>query len=109
MTVMPAVAFGKPTALAVIVVEPAETALTGTETAAELGANATVAGTVATFGSAEFRLTARPLADAGTVRLRVRFWAPVPLMVRLGGEKLMVTGDAPLEVTWTCWLEEPNP
>ena len=108
-TVTPAVAFETPVAVAAIVVDPFETAATGTETLAEFGPNPTVPGTVATPGFVELRVTDRPLADAGVDRFSVRFCVPVPLMVRLAGEKLMVTGVAPPGVTCTCTLAELKP
>lgn len=87
-------------ALAVIVTDPAATPVTGTDTLLKPAPMLTIAGTVATVGVLELRLTVSAAA-AGAERLRVRFWVAVPLMVRLVGEKLIVVMGGILAVTCT--------
>jgi hypothetical protein len=68
-----------------------------------------VAGTVATDGLLELRFTVS--ADAAAVeRLRVRFCAALPLIVRVPGDKLIVMlWDGPAPVTCTCTLASGYP
>jgi hypothetical protein len=68
----------------------------------------TVAGTVATDGLLELRLTVSPAADAAE-RLRVRFCAALPLMVRAPGNKLIVMFWVVAPVTCTCVLATGYP
>jgi hypothetical protein len=89
--------------LAEIVTDPADTPVTGTETIVAPVPKLTVAGTVATVGSLELRLTVRG-TGANTDRLSVRFCVAVPLIVRLAGEKLMVGVAGTTAVTCTCPL-----
>ena len=109
VTVTPAAAFGIPAALAVIVADPTATPITGTATLVVFAPKFTLAGAVATLVLLELRLIVRPLADAGTDRINERFWVPVPLIVRLPGEKLIVVFVGPPEVTCTCPLAGENP
>lgn len=88
-TVTLAVVLAIPGALAVMVAEPGPTPVTGTGTLVAPAANVTVAGTVATAVLLELRLMVKPLGGAGDDRFRVMFWVPVPLIVRVAGEKLM--------------------
>jgi len=92
-TVTPAVAFGMPVALAVSVVDPAASPVTGTFTLLVLAPKLTVEGTVATPILPALRLTVRPLAGAGTDRFSVRFCVAPALSVRLPGEKLIVAPE----------------
>ncbi len=92
-------------ALARIVVEPAATAVTGTTTLWALGAKLAVGATVAMPVLSDFRFTVKPLNGAGEDRFRVRFWVPVPVKVRLAGEKLSVAAGT----TCTVWLVERKP
>jgi hypothetical protein len=71
-TVTAAVAFAIPAALAVIVVDPAPAAVTGTRTAVVFAAIVAVDGTVATAVLPELRLTERALAR-GADNVSVRF------------------------------------
>lgn len=84
-----AVALGIFDVLAVIVTSPAPTPVTGTATLVLPVPKLTVAGTVATVGLLEFRLTVSA-AVAGTDRFSVRFCAAPSLTVRLPGQKLIV-------------------
>jgi hypothetical protein len=71
------------------VTDPADTPVTGTDTLVAPVPKFTVAGTVATVGSLELRLTTS--ADvAGVERFRVRLCVATPLIVRLTGEKFIV-------------------
>ncbi len=86
-TVAPALA--KPGALAVIVAEPAAKPVTGTGRLVTPVGKVAVAGTVATDGLLELKFTVNP--DAAAVeRLRVRFCAALPLIVRVAGDRLIV-------------------
>jgi hypothetical protein len=91
-------------ALAVIVTDPPDTPVTGTDRLVTPVAKVAVAGTVATVASPDFRLTTSA-AGAGADRLSVRFCVAVPLIVRLRGEKFIVglVGVTP-PVTCTCPL-----
>ena len=73
--------------LAVIVVEPGPTAVTGTVTLFWLAGIVTDKGTVATLLLEELRVNVT-LEGAGTERVRERFCVPVPENVRLPGKKL---------------------
>jgi hypothetical protein len=107
VTVTPAVAFETPSALAVMVADPAATPVTGAGTLVAFAAKLTVAGVVALLESLELRLTIRPPADAGPDRFSVRFCVEPALIARLPGEKLMVVPEAVPEVT--CTLTGGNP
>lgn len=86
--------------LAVIVTNPVPTPVTGTDTVALPAPKLTVAGTVTTVGSLDFRLTASA-AVAGTDRLSVRFCVMPSVTVRLPGQKLIVvTVPPPVTCTW---------
>jgi len=80
-----AVAFAMPATfvLAVIVVEPffVPKAVTGTFTVVPVAWNITDAGTVATLGSDEVRLTSSPLAGAGEDKVNVKSWTWLPRIV----------------------------
>jgi len=76
-------------ALAVIVTEPADRLVTGTETLLAPAAKLTVAGTVAMLELPELRLTVSG-AGASAERFKVRLPVETPLIVRLAGEKLIV-------------------
>ena len=78
--------FGK--ALAWIVVVPALSPVTGTMALTPPRGIAIVAGTVATVGSAELRLTVSPAAGAGDDRISEGRPCLVVLTVRLGGKKI---------------------
>lgn len=100
MTVTPAVALAMFIALAVIVTDPAETPVTGTDTLLAPVTTVTDDGTVATAALLVLRLTVSGLV-AGIDRFRVRFCVAEPLIVRLGGEKLIVVGvTIPVTCTW---------
>lgn len=88
--------------LAWSVVEPVATPVTGTFTLMALVGKLTVAGTLATDGLSELRLTTRP-AGAGDDRLRVRFFVSFLAMVKDCGEKLSP------EVTVTVSLAPMKP
>jgi hypothetical protein len=88
-------------ALAWIVVVPNPTLVTGTLTLDALPGMTTVAGTVATAGLLELRLTAKPTGGASAERFNVRFCTAIPAIVRPAGKKLMVA------VTCTVVPDEP--
>ncbi len=69
-TVIPAVRSGPLKVLAWIVAVPGWTPVTGTMTLVAVGANVTLAGTVATLVSLELRLTVKPPVGVGTVNVR---------------------------------------
>src|SRR6202011_5990660 len=92
-------ALGIPGALAVIVADPTDTPVTATATLVVLAANVTVAGTVVTLRLLELRLTGKPPAGAGPDRVSVKFPVEPALIVRLPGEKLIVSGPAVPTVT----------
>jgi hypothetical protein len=95
--------------LAVIVADPAATAVTGTVTLVAPVAKLTVAGTVATLALLLLSVTAST-AGAGKDKFSCRFCVPVPLMVRLAGEKLIVAvGLEAALVTCTCPLAVGKP
>ena len=62
-----------------MVVVPPLTPVTASVALLELPANCTVAGTVATVGSSDFKLTVRPPAGAGDARVSATFTVLVPL------------------------------
>jgi hypothetical protein len=85
-----------------ITAEPGAIGLTGTFTVFEFAWKVAVAGTVATAGLLELRLTVT--ADcAGADRIRKVCCVEVPGMVKLAGEKATVYVDC------TVWLEEGRP
>jgi hypothetical protein len=84
-----AVALTRLGALAVIVTDPPDTPVTGTDMLVAPAAKVTVAGTVATVVSLELRLTTIAAA-AEDDRFSARFCVAVPLIVRLAGEKFNV-------------------
>ena len=102
VTVTPAVALAilGVVVLAVIVVEPGPTAVTGTVTLFWLAGIVTDKGTVATLLLEELRVNVT-LEGAITESVRERFCTPVPAIVRLGGKKLAVP------VTFTTVLADP--
>jgi hypothetical protein len=71
--------------LAWITAEPAATAVTTKVAVLWPEVKVTVEGTVATLVLLELTFTVTPDAGAGADRLRVTFWGPVPVMVRLLG------------------------
>lgn len=100
VTVTPAVVLAMFIALAVIVTDPADTPVTGTDTLLAPVATLTTADTVATAALLVLRLTVTAAA-AGTDRFSVRFCVAEPLIVRLVGEKLIVVGvTLPVTCTW---------
>jgi hypothetical protein len=101
-TVTPAVAFAilGVVVLAVIVVEPGPTAVTGTVTLFWPAAMVTDNGTVATPLLEELRVNVT-LEGAGTERVRERFFVPVAENTRLAGKKLAEP------VTCTIALADP--
>ena len=99
VTVTPALVLGIFVALAVIVTDPAVTPVTGTGTLVPPAGTVTVAGTVATAGLLELRLTVRAEA-ACPERFSIRFCVASALIVRLTGQKLMVVWGGPPEPTW---------
>jgi hypothetical protein len=109
VTVTSAVAFGMPVALAVIVADPAATPVTGTVTLLAFAPKFTNAGTMTVPGLLELRLTVNPLAKAGDDRFSVRFCVVSPMIVKLAGEKLIVTLGIPPEVTCTGPLAGVKP
>jgi hypothetical protein len=102
VTVTAAVALAMFVALAVIVTDPADTPVTGTDTLLAPVATLTVAGAVATAVLPELRLIVSAEA-AGDDRFSVRFCVAEPVIVRLAGEKLIVV-TATLPVTCTSEL-----
>lgn len=90
-------------AVARIVVVPFPAPVTGTLALVLFAAIMTDAGTVATAGFVELRLTGKPPAGAGPESVSIRFCVAVPAIVRFCGEKL---SDA---VTCTDWVAEPKP
>jgi hypothetical protein len=68
-----------------ITVVPGVTGVTVTVVVVCPEPNVAVAGTVATPGALDERLTEMPVAGAGADRVKVRFCAVVPTMVRVGG------------------------
>ena len=95
-----------PDALAVILADPAETPVTGTEMLVPPAPKVTVTGTVATAGLLELKLTASPV-EMGAERSKARFPVVPPPIVRLPGEKLNVGGGVVLPpVTCTGALAE---
>lgn len=95
-----AVALPKFSALAVMVTDPADTPVTGTETLVAPVATLTTAGTVATAELVVLRFTVSATA-AGVDKFSVRFCVAEPLIVELAGEKLIVIAVTP-PVTCTC-------
>lgn len=105
VTVTLALALEYPGALAMMVVDPADIPVTVTTAVDEPAAKLAVGCTVATPGLVELKLTVNPEA-AGADRIREKVLVPVPAMVALDGEKLIV----PVEVaTCTTWLAEFQP
>jgi hypothetical protein len=104
VTVTPAVALAilGVVVLAVIVVDPCPMAVTGTLTLFWLAGMVKDTGTVATPLLEELRVNVTP-EGAITESVRERFCTPVPVIVRLGGEKLAVP------VTFTTVLADPKP
>jgi hypothetical protein len=99
-TIAVAVALPKLDALAVIVTDPADTPLTGTDTLVLPVPKLTVAGTVATDALLELRLTVSAAAGVAD-RFSVRFCVAEPLIVRLAGEKFIVVAvTLPVTCTW---------
>ena len=70
---------------------PGPTGVTGTFTLVMLAMNVAVAGTVATAVLLELKLTVSPPAGAGDDRLRNICCVPLPVMVRVPGEKTIVS------------------
>jgi len=66
-----------------MVVEPGATAVTGTCTAVVPAVNVATEGTVATFVLLEERFTTTPPAGAWAESVSVKFWVPVPVMVKV--------------------------
>ena len=75
-------------ALAWMVAEPVDTPETGTVAVVVFCGKNTVAGTVATDGLLELRLTVRPPAGADADKFRVRFCVVGPTIVAFCGRKL---------------------
>jgi hypothetical protein len=76
--------------LAVIVLEPRLTAVTGTFTVVAPTAKLTLAGTVATLVVPELRLIVSPPAGAAPESVRTRFCVERPVIVNVGGVKFIV-------------------
>ena len=104
-----------------IVADPTDTPVTGTFTRVAFDPKLTLAGTVATFGLLELKLTVRPPAK-GADKVSVRLCVAAPVIERLTGEKLMVGApkvpppdppedppDEPPELTCTVWLAGVKP
>ena len=108
VTVKLAVALAMFGALAVMVADPADTAVTGSTTLVEPVPKLAVAGTVATAVLLELRLTTSP-AGAGADRFSVRFCAAAALIVRLPGQKLIVRAVVTPDATRTCPLAVAYP
>jgi hypothetical protein len=87
-TVTVAVACTTPADVARITVDPLPTPDTGTVAVVVFCGIVTVAGTVATAGLSELKLTVRPPAGAGPESVRVRFCVAVPAIVKVAGERL---------------------
>jgi len=98
-----AVVAGTVGALAVIVVEPGPTGVSGTFTFVVLARNVTVAGTVATPGLLELTFTVKPPAGAGAVSNRKSCCVPVGLAVSVLGENTIVSAAS------TVWLTGAYP
>ena len=104
-TLTEAVALPKLSALAVIVTDPADTPVTGTDTLLAPVATLTTAGTVATAALLVLRLTVSA-AVAGVDKFSVRFCVADPLIVMLAGEKLIVVAvTPPVTCTWELAVE----
>ena len=73
-----------------MVVVPELTPVTGTETLVALAEKVTVASTVAIDVLVELSDTVKPRLGAGPDKVRVMFCVPVPEMLMVLGEKLMV-------------------
>ncbi len=87
VTVTVSVAVPHPGVTAVMVTDPGATPVTGTVTVPEPAAGLSVAGTVATAGLLEVRVTVTP-PDGGGERLSVRSWVePAVTVIPLNGEK----------------------
>ena len=97
-TVTLRVASGMFAALAWITADPADPPVTGTFTLVAFAGKFTVAGTEATLGLLDVRLTVRPLDGAGAERFSAIFDDVGPAIVKLGCAKLMVA------VTCTGWV-----
>ena len=89
--------------LAVMVAEPKVTAVTSTFTLVAPGAKFTLVGTVATLGALEFKLIVKPAAGAAPDRFNATVCVAIPVMVTVGGAKLMVA------FTCTVTLAEVTP
>jgi hypothetical protein len=89
------------TAVAVIVVGPALTEVTGTFTVMAFAGKMTLPTTVATLGLLEARFTVSPAAGAGAERLSATFCVVIPVIVTVGEANVMVavTFTAALAVT----------
>jgi hypothetical protein len=95
--------------LAVRVADPVAIPVTGTVTLVAPVAKFIVPGTVATLALLLLSVTVST-AGAGKDKFSCRFCVPVPLIVRLGGEKLMVAvGPGAGLVTCTCPLAVGKP
>ena len=89
--------------LAVMVVEPKVTAVTGTFTLVAPAAKFTLAGTVATPGALEVKLIVKPPAGAAPDRFNATVCVAIPVIVTVGEAKLMVA------FTCTVTLAEVTP
>ncbi len=74
--------------VAVIVVDPPDTPVTGTSTEVALGGKVTEDSTVATPALEDARFTTRPPDGADGDRVNVRFWVLVPLRFKVPDGKL---------------------
>jgi hypothetical protein len=91
-TVTLVVAFAMPgaTAVAVMVAEPAATAVSNTLTLVVFAGKLTLPGTVTALVLPEVRFTVRPLEGAGAERFSATFCVVIPVMVTVGDAKLIV-------------------
>ena len=91
-TVTFVLAFAMPgaTAVAVMVAEPAATAVSNTLTVDTFAGKLTLPGTVTALVLPEVRFTVRPLEGAGAERFSATFCAVIPPIVTVGDAKLIV-------------------
>jgi hypothetical protein len=100
-TVTAAVAVPKLGVVAVMLVEPAATAVTGTFAVVVFAAIVTVAGTVAAFALLDARLTVTAAGGVDPLKFNTRVPALPAMRERLVGVKKLVP---PLVITCTCVL-----
>jgi hypothetical protein len=90
VTFVVALAMPGATAVAVMVAEPAATAVSNTLTLVAFAGKLTLPGTVTALVLLEVRFTVRPAEGAGAERFSATFCVVIPLIVTVGDAKLIV-------------------